>query len=134
MRKRINLNQDWTFYKEGKAEKVSLPHTWNALDGQDGGGDYYRGCCRYVKYMSCPPLEEGEEAYLEFLGASASAEVKVNGHCVGSHDGGYSAFRFRITDCLMDENIIEVFVDNSANDRVYPQKEILHFMGASTGI
>lgn len=22
---------------------VNLPHTWNAIDGQDGGNDYYRG-------------------------------------------------------------------------------------------
>ena len=31
------------------AEVVSLPHTWNAKDGQDGGNDYFRGSCCYVK-------------------------------------------------------------------------------------
>lgn len=24
-------------------EKVTIPHTWNKTDGQDGGGNYYRG-------------------------------------------------------------------------------------------
>ena len=32
------------FHKQGEAmSNVALPHTWNALDGQDGGADYWRG-------------------------------------------------------------------------------------------
>ena len=45
MRHEIILNQGWSFYKTERApaEAVTLPHTWNAIDGQDGGNDYYRG-------------------------------------------------------------------------------------------
>ena len=37
MRKTINWNEDWRFFKGEKAEadkweKVTLPHTWNAYD------------------------------------------------------------------------------------------------------
>ena len=28
---------------------VTLPHTWNTLDGQEGGGDYWRCECVYEK-------------------------------------------------------------------------------------
>ena len=37
MSKTILLNQNWIFSKEGHDEPVTLPHTWNAIDGQDGG-------------------------------------------------------------------------------------------------
>ena len=49
MRKVISLNQGWKLYQNGKYSEVNLPHTWNAVDGQDGGNDYYRGTCRYVR-------------------------------------------------------------------------------------
>ena len=48
MSKAILLNTGWTFTKEGHDEPVTLPHTWNAVDGQDGGNDYYRGTCWYT--------------------------------------------------------------------------------------
>ena len=32
-------------------ETVALPHTWNNLDGQDGGADYHRGACWYYKKL-----------------------------------------------------------------------------------
>ena len=40
MRKITSLNPDWQFTKENRTEPVSLPHTWTAKDGQDGGDDY----------------------------------------------------------------------------------------------
>ena len=41
MRNSICLNRNWTFYgPKGAPETINLPHTWNAVDGQDGGNDY----------------------------------------------------------------------------------------------
>ena len=42
MSKTILLNQNWIFSKEGHDEPVTLPHTWNAVDGMDGNGSYLR--------------------------------------------------------------------------------------------
>ena len=37
------------FAKQNEAfTSVALPHTWNALDGQDGGNDYWRGIGTYT--------------------------------------------------------------------------------------
>ena len=39
MRNTISLEKDWTFYKNPQSESgeaVTLPHTWNAVDGQAG--------------------------------------------------------------------------------------------------
>ena len=45
MRKILPFNQGWQFRKDGETswQTVDLPHTWNALDGQDGGDNFYQG-------------------------------------------------------------------------------------------
>ena len=45
------------------------------------------------------------------------------------HDGGYSTFRAEVTGLLAEENELTVAVDNSKNDRVYPQKADFTFYG-----
>ena len=125
------LNQDWTFfYHDGTASQVNIPHTWNASDGQDGGDDYYRGTCRYEKTFAAPAFDrQTQRVYLEFAGVNASAQVLLNGTQVMCHDGGYSTFRADVTDHLQEENTLQVAVDNSVNDRVYPQKADFTFYG-----
>ncbi len=138
MRLTENFNKDWYFVKAADLsaaktmewESVTLPHTWNAADGQDGGNDYYRGTCLYIKDFRKPEFyEEGGLVFLEFCGAAMSAAVSVNGKQLGTHEGGYSTFRIDITEALQEENRICVAVDNSANDRVYPQKADFTFYG-----
>ena len=130
MRKTTLLNENWTFlYHDGTSTCVNIPHTWNALDGQDGGNDYYRGTCRYQKTFPKPEFGPKERVYLEFRGVNASAKVILNGATVATHDGGYSTFRADITEKLEQENDLLVEVDNSVNDRVYPQKADFTFYG-----
>ena len=131
MRKEQLLNKNWTFSYFGETEQtLDLPHTWNAIDGQDGGDDYRRGTCIYKKVFLCPEFaRENQRIYLEFQGVNASAEVTLNGKCVMTHHGGYSTFRADVTDILQEENHLEVAVDNSKNDRVYPQKADFTFYG-----
>ena len=129
MRKTYCINEDWTFVKEGAPETVRLPHTWNAVDGQTGPLPYYRVECLYRKEFTKPELEKEGKAYIEFRGVNSSAKVIINGKEVGRHDGGYSTFRVNITDKLEENNIMEVYVDNSPNDYVYPQKADFTFYG-----
>lgn len=97
MRTIVNLNRKWAFAKgvaQAPAEMpqlwnfVNLPHTWNGIDGQDGGGDYYRGSCCYVKQISKLDLPEAGRYFLEIEGANASADVFLNGKHLKHHDGG----------------------------------------------
>lgn len=133
MSMKINWNSAWQFTKEASSdaawEDISLPHTWNGKDGQDGGDDYYRGTCRYRKMLKRSELPETDDVYLEFEGASSSAILYVNGQQAAAHDGGYSTWRANITEYLKDENEILVAVDNAPNDRVYPQKADFTFYG-----
>ena len=138
MRTVLNLNAQWAFTKMAETvpeklpvdwEQVNLPHTWNAIDGQDGGNDYYRGTCYYAKNLSKVDLPEADRYYLEFRGANASADLYVNGKHLAHHDGGYSTWRADITDALEVENLIVVTVENGINDRVYPQVADFTFYG-----
>lgn len=138
MRKILNINSGWKFIKNNvsetevlsqKAKKVNLPHTWNNLDGQDGGGDYYRGSCWYYKKLGKIEKAEDEVIYLEFEGVQSIADVYFNGKAIAHHEGGFSTFRCRIDELLNEENIVMVKADNSPNDRIYPQWADFTFFG-----
>ena len=106
-----------------------MPHTWNNLDGQDGGGDYFRGTCLYAKTLVKSELPVSDQYYLEFRGANSSADVYVNGLHLAHHDGGYSTWRVNITEVLTEETKLVVAVDNSPNQKVYPQVADFTFYG-----
>ena len=136
MRNVINLNKGWEFVKncqdpamrEG-AVKLDLPHTWNAEDGHDGGNDYFRGSCLYVKRLVKSELPEADCYYLEIKGANSSADVYVGREKLAHHDGGYSTWRVDITEKLGDECEVAIVVDNAPNDTVYPQMADFTFYG-----
>lgn len=131
MRKTENINSCWKFIysKTGEVKGVNLPHTWNGDDGQDGGNDYYRGQCVYLKKFKKPVFAIDELLFVEFKGVNASAKVYLNGTKLCEHDGGYSTFRTELTPYLSEENELKVEVDNGVNDRVYPQRADFTFYG-----
>ncbi len=130
MRKIIKLMDGWNFTdQKGNRAAVQLPHTWNAKDGQDGGNDYWRGTLVYDNHFTKPEFAADERVYLQFHGVNSSANVILNDKSVCKHDGGYSTFRVDVTEELKDDNSIVIEVDNSVNDRVYPQKADFTFYG-----
>ena len=67
MRHSIKFNDGWHFWKDTSdvnvqdgGEAVTLPHTWNAQDGQDGGNDYFRGTCVYKKMFRADEVPQAE--------------------------------------------------------------------------
>ena len=131
MREITKIMKGWEFTgPDGTTTTVDLPHTWNARDGQDGGNDYWRGTCIYRTRFAAPQFNTAsQQVWIQFDGVNASAHVILNGSPVCNHDGGYSTFRANITELLRDENELTVEVDNSKNDRVYPQKADFTFYG-----
>jgi len=142
MRKVINMNDAWKFIRnnEEQAHEVSyhdehwntvtIPHTWNAIDGANGY-EYHRGACWYRKAFALEQANEGNRIFIEFNGSNSITDVFVNGRHVGQHKGGYSTFRFDITDAVHygTSNVIAVKVDNTIVDDVYPQKADFTFFG-----
>ncbi len=136
MRTVLSINENWLFYKGADAssqrengETVSLPHSWNALDGQDGGNDYFRGACLYAKTVERADLPVADRYYIEIEGANSSADLFVGGVKLAHHDGGYSTWRVDITDHLGESAEIAIVVDNSPNEEVYPQMADFTFYG-----
>ena len=135
MRTVLNINKNWEFTKDlslvppsrDRVTVVDLPHTWNAQDGQDGGNDYFRGTCCYMKSLSPDELPRADCYYLEIRGANSSADVYLDGEKLAHHDGGYSTWRVDIS--KNPTGLIAIAVDNAPNDRVYPQTADFTFYG-----
>ncbi len=131
MRQVLSINDMWSFTKEDKEEyrsinvqtdkweDVQIPHCWNALDGHTGGNNYYKGACWYRKKLNIEEVEN-KKVFIEFTGANSIADVYINEKHLGDHKGGYSTFRFDVTNELEDENILAVKVDNRVAEGVYP--------------
>ena len=138
MRNIINFNAKWAFSKlateiptaiDKKWDFVNLPHSWNAIDGQDGDNDYFRGTAYYAKSFMKTDLPESERYYIEIKGANSSADLYLNGEKLAHHDGGYSTWRVDLTDKLSINNMLVIAVDNAANETVYPQMADFTFYG-----
>ena len=132
------INGNWRFSFDTKSipvempaswDTVTLPHTWNGTDGQDGGNDYKRCKALYCKEFSAEDFTN-DEAYIEFDGVNSSSEIFWNGKSLLVHHGGYSRFRVHIAKELIEEkNILCVLADNSPNNTVYPQVADFTFYG-----
>ncbi|WP_320163994.1 glycoside hydrolase family 2 TIM barrel-domain containing protein [uncultured Trichococcus sp.] len=142
MRKVIHFNQDWKFIKQDEDQArgigfddrnwkaVQIPHTWNAIDGANGFA-YHKGACWYRKEFTIDDSAQGNKVYIEFEGANSITDVYLNGQHLGQHRGGYSTFRFDLTEALDFDakNTLAVKVDNTVVDDVYPQMADFTFYG-----
>ncbi len=142
MRKVININNEWRFIRQNEEQAVdntyddehwkivNIPHTWNAIDGSNGL-DYHQGACWYRKIFTIGSSYEGGKVFIEFNGSNSITDIYVNGQHMGQHKGGYSTFRFDITDVVKYgvENVLSVKVDNTVVDDVYPQRADFTFYG-----
>ncbi len=132
------INNGWYFSDNAKSvpsalptdwETLDLPHTWNGVDGQDGGNDYKRLKAFYCKEIKATDIT-GDANYIEFDGVNSSAEVFWNGKSLCVHHGGYSRFRVKIPENdIKETNILTVSADNTPNETVYPQVADFTFYG-----
>ncbi len=100
-------------FADGEWEAVNVPHTWNALDGQDGGNDYYKGDGWYRRHVTVDEVLKGKSLYLRFEAINRKAEIYVNGALLGSHAGGQAAICLDATKALKaGDNVVAVKVSN----------------------
>jgi beta-galactosidase len=142
-REDINLDAGWRFIRQDVAGAqtngfddsawtlLNLPHTWNNLDGQDGGNNYYRGIGWYRVHYTVGTNEAGRPLFLKFDGANIVADVYVNGNFVGEHQGGFAAFVYDVTPYMNvgADNVIAVKVNNVFNASIPPLNADFTFFG-----
>ena len=114
----INLNDtSW--------QDVQIPHTWNNKDIQSGNSVHY-GTGWYRRELLIEKENTGKQYFLRFEGVGQYAELYINNKYVGKHLGGYSAFVFNITNFLIYDKAITIFVkvNNELTDS-YPKDNFL---------
>jgi len=111
-------------------DAISIPHTWNAQDGQVFG-DYYRGPGFYRRHFFIDASEAGRHLWIHFSGANTVTDVWVNGVYLGQHRGGYAMFRFDMTSAARvgGDNVLAVRVSNAPFDDVAPLSGDFTFFG-----
>ncbi len=139
----VNIDEAWKFGDSSSAdvasenfddsgwENINLPHTWNGIDGQDGGNNLYRGAKWYRKSLLAETAWQGKKVFIRFGAANMKTDVYINGQAIGSHTGGYAAFIFDITDYLNwgVSNTVAVKVDNSYTIDAAPLSGDFSFFG-----
>jgi beta-galactosidase len=137
-REQISLVSDWKFLQrdiapdENRAEwknlavppweNVSIPHTWNSIDGANGREadpslpeGYYRGPAWYERALPVPTDWRGRRVFIRFEGVSLVADVFINRIVIGQHRGAFGAFCFEVTPYLKFDgsDSLRVRVDNA---------------------
>ncbi len=116
------LNNDWRIFysSEGSGDRslnIALPHSWSL----NPNTPINLSQVNYLRKLYAPSSWSDQRVFLKFYGAQNSAALFVNGHYVGEHRGGSTAFSFEITEYL------EINEDNDIMVRVSsaPQSDIL---------
>jgi beta-galactosidase len=139
----VNLDSGWRFIRQDVAgaqtdgfddstwSLAALPHTWNNLDGQDGGNNYYRGIGWYRAHYLMDGSLTNRHFFLKFDGAFLVTDVYLNGTYLGEHQGGFAAFVFDVTPYLNlgGDNVIAVKVNNAFNASIPPLSADFTFFG-----
>ena len=141
MRTIYNLNDNWSFIKDYKEEYlaadanldnfkvVTIPHTFNDVDGACGF-EFFRGKTVYRRNVELTAAMVDNRLYLEFEGVSLESDVYFNGTHLGHHAGGFSTFRYEVTELANEgDNLVVVVADNTYNDAVYPLMADFTFYG-----
>jgi beta-galactosidase len=135
-----DLNDKWLFTKENNpynvqeeisaGEAVTLPHCWNAEDGQGNGNGVFKGKCWYQRKLNISETDLNKYIYLEIGAAGNISEVYINGQLAGSSKCGYAMYRvFLNTFLKAGDNLVSIMVDNTQHDDVYPLMADFTFYG-----
>jgi len=89
------LNGRWQFRRDGAVDwkDVSVPSAFQDHEGTD-----FHGVGWYRKTVESPKVAEGDVVTLHFQAAATHTEVWWNDERLGEHLGGWTPFRFDVTD------------------------------------
>jgi beta-galactosidase/beta-glucuronidase len=93
-----SLNGDWQFRPAGEDSSwktVRLPSNFESHEGV-----HFDGVGLYRTRTSSIDIPHGGRLILHFQAVATLAEVSINGRLVGTHLGGWTPFRFDITDII----------------------------------
>lgn len=114
---------------EEECERVSLPHNTSPLPLHYCSPADYEGVFGYRRILNILPQYAGKRIFLQFDGAAHDAVVYLNGSELGRHSGGYTAFRFEITDnARPGENLLAVRLDSRESLDIPPFGHVIDYL------
>lgn len=138
----IPFNNDWLFHKQfeesmlassystNHMQRISIPHTCTITPYHYFDESIYQMVSGYRKVFVAPKKWKNSRVFLNFDGALHSSHVYLNGHLVGSHHCGYTAFTIELTKFLHFEleNILVVSVDSHECNNIPPFGNVIDYM------
>ncbi|HOO55881.1 MAG TPA: glycoside hydrolase family 2 TIM barrel-domain containing protein [bacterium] len=107
-------------WAEKSCMDTRVPVCWNSIQGFDN----YEGCFWYARDFDLPDDREPfqTEFFIRFLAVNYMSKAWLNGHELGSHEGGYLPFEFPLPeDVLKSEgNRLVVMVENVRSPKRIP--------------
>jgi beta-galactosidase len=137
MRAVHNFNQGWLYAPrelsyhapDSDFSPVTLPHSNAIVPHHNFDVSAYAFVSTYRKRFTLPEAANGRRVFLDFDGVMISAQVWINGHYLGEHDGGYTPFSHDITEHLQDdENVLQVRVDSTERPDIPPFGFIVDYL------
>ena len=112
----IPMNDGWIFRADDESaaneRTVNLPHTVVDLSWQGWEPERWQRLWHYRRGFASPvPTGSNARVFLHFDGAMSAAQLKVNGHALEEHRGGFLPFDREITNLLAEHNDLVVTVD-----------------------
>jgi len=105
-------------YDFDKSASMTLPGDWNS---QKENLQYYEGTVWFKRSFDYPDLRAGRRLFVYFGAVNYRAEVYLNGHKLGLHEGGFTPFNFELTTLLRPrDNFLVVKVDNQRFKEAVP--------------
>jgi beta-galactosidase len=94
------------FLKLPGRREIAVPSCWEEIEKD------YEGVGFYGRRFTVPKSWEGKAVLVQFDAVNYIAEVHLNDHVVGRHEGGYGPFELRVDDLLEygEENFISLRV------------------------
>lgn len=143
MRKIIDLNHQWWFKPGFHADdlgntthegcvEVMIPHTMKELPYNGLNPSDYQFVGMYTREISLDRLP-GEVVFLCFEGVMCQADVYLNERFIGTHEGGYTPFRFDLTTELINDkpNRLVVVVNGAEIPDIPPFGGVVDYLGYS---
>ncbi len=118
-------------FNDANWQAVTIPHTWNAKDGQSIQNTYKRGVGYYRLKFEIPKNFAGSRFWIQFNAVSLVSDVWLNGQFLGEHKGGFGMFRYDVTDALRRNgaNVLVVKADNTTQSPGTATEDVIPFSG-----
>jgi beta-galactosidase/beta-glucuronidase len=87
-------HQEELFVSRDDRREIRVPSCWEEIE------EDYEGVAFYGRHFTVPRDWQGKTVRLQFDAVNYVAEVWLNDHVLGRHEGGYGPFEFRVDDLL----------------------------------